>query len=271
MNWLQALVLGAVQGLTEFLPVSSSGHLQLFQIAMHMNGNPLLFDSLLHFGTLVAVVVFLWDDVWALIKRPIQPLMGYLVIATIPAVIVAVFFNDQINAAFVSTGGMLLGLGFLISAALMFVTPLFKPGEIEMEKMGVLRPFWMGIMQAVAILPSISRSGGTIFAGVTSHVKREDVARFSFLMSIPAILGSLLLDVVKLRGGAMQAALTEAGGVFVVLVGMVVAGVTGYFALKIVIDTIKKGKLWVFGVYTALLGALIIFDALVTHIVFKTL
>lgn len=264
MNWLQALVLGAVQGLTEFLPVSSTGHLQLFQDAMHTGGNPLLFDTLLHVGTLIAVVIFLWKDVWALIRHPIQPVMGYLIIATIPAVVVALFFNDQINAVFTSANGIFLGLGFIISAALMFATPLFKPGNLEMDKMGVLRPFWMGIMQAVAILPSVSRSGGTIFAGITSHIKREDVARFSFLMSIPAILGSVLLDVVKLGGNAVA----DAGGLFVVLIGMVMAAITGYFALKIVIDTIKRGKLWVFGVYTGILGILIIFDALVTHVIY---
>jgi undecaprenyl-diphosphatase len=269
MNWLQALVLGAVQGLTEFLPVSSSGHLQLFQIAMDVQQNPLLFDTLLHVGTLVAVVVFLWKDVWALIRRPIQPVMGYLVVATIPAVIAAVFFGDEIEAAFASSGGLLLGIGFLVSAILMFATPLFRPGKLEMEKMGVLRPLWMGVMQAVAILPSVSRSGGTIFAGMSSGIKREDVARFSFLMSIPAILGSVVLNIKDIASLGTGMA-TDAPGLLVVLAGMAAAAVTGWLALKVVIDTIKKGKLWLFGVYTAALGILVIFDAFVTHVIFKS-
>lgn len=269
MNWLQAIVLGAVQGLTEFLPVSSSGHLTLFQIAMNVSENPLIFDTLLHVGTLIAVVIVLWKDIVELVKRPIRPLMLYLIVATIPAVLAALFFGDQINAAFGSKAGLPLGIGFLVSAAVMFATPLFTPGRIEMEKMGVLRPFLMGIAQAIAILPSVSRSGATIFGGVASGIKRVDVARFSFLMSIPAILGSVVLnakDIVKMGAGMA----TDASGVLVIVAGMVVAAVTGYLALKLVIDTIKKGKLWVFGVYTAVLGLMVIFDALVTHIVFKT-
>lgn len=269
MNWFQALILGAVQGLTEFLPVSSSGHLALFQIAMNVKENPLLFDTILHVGTLIAVVVVFWKDVVDLVKKPIRPLMLYLIIATIPAVIAAVFFGDQINAAFNSKAGMPLGIGFLVTSAIMFATPLFKPGKLEMEKMGVLRPFLMGIAQAIAILPSVSRSGATIFGGIASGIKREDVARFSFLMSIPAILGSVVLnakDIVSMGTGMTM----DSNGVIIVLAGMVVAAVTGYLALKLMIDTIKKGKLWVFGIYTTVLGLLIIFDSLATHIIFKT-
>jgi undecaprenyl-diphosphatase len=269
MNWFQALVLGAVQGLTEFLPVSSSGHLVLFQNMMHIGENPLLFDTLLHVGTLVAVVIFLWKDIVGLVKHPIRPLMLYLIIATIPAVLAALLFGKQIEAAFGSNAGIPLGLGFLVSAAIMFATPLFKPGKIDMEKMGVLKPFLMGIAQAVAILPSVSRSGATIFTGVATDIKREDVARFSFLMSIPAILGSVVLnakDIVSLGAGTVA----NSTNVLMVLAGMVVAALTGYLALKVVIDTIKNGKLWVFGIYTTALGLLIIFDTLVTHIIFKT-
>jgi len=164
---------------------------------------------------------------------------------------------------------MPLGIGFLVSAAIMFVTPLFRPGKIDMEKMGVWRPFFMGVAQAVAILPSVSRSGATILGGIATDVKREDVARFSFLMSIPAILGSVVFqakDIMKAGAGMT----TDASGVLVILAGLVVAAATGYLALRLVIDTIKKGKLWVFGVYTAVLGAMVIFDSLVTHIVFRT-
>lgn len=269
MNWFQALVLGAVQGLTEFLPVSSSGHLSLFQIAMNLNENPLLFDTLLHVGTLIAVVAVFWKDVADLIRHPIRPLMLYLIIATIPAVIAAVFFGDLINAAFNSKAGMPLGIGFLVTSAIMFATPLFKPGKLEMEKMGVLRPFLIGIAQAIAILPSVSRSGSTIFGGVASGIKREDVARFSFLMSIPAILGSVILNMKDIAsvGAGME---MNSSGLVIVLAAMAVAAVTGYLALRLMIDTIKKGKLWVFGVYTTVLGLLIIFDSLATHIIFKT-
>lgn len=269
MNWLQALVLGAVQGLTEFLPVSSSGHLSLFQTAMNVSGNPLLFDIVLHVGTLIAVFIFLWKDIVELLRRPFRPLMLYLIIATVPAVIASLLFGNQIDAAFRSQAGLPLGIGFIVSAVIMFVTPLFKPGKIDMEKMGIWRPFFIGVAQAVAILPSVSRSGATILGGIATDVKREDVARFSFLMSIPAILGSVVFqakDVVELGAGMA----TDLSGLLVLLAGVVVAAATGYLALRLVIDTIKRGKLWVFGVYTAVLGAMVIFDSFVTHIVFKT-
>ncbi len=269
MNWLQALVLGAVQGLTEFLPVSSSGHLVLFQAAMGVEGEMLLFDTMLHVGTLIAIFILVWKDVLALLKKPFSTLMLYLVIATIPTVIAALFFKDQIDAAFNSKAGMPLGIGFLVTSVIMFVTPLFKRDRFEMEKMGVLRPFIIGIAQALAILPSVSRSGSTIFAGLASGVKREDAARFSFLMAIPAILGSVVFqakDIVEV--GVGQA--VDISLILIVVAGMIVAAVTGYLALKLLIDIVKKGKLWVFGIYTTVLGLMVIFDTLVTHIVFKT-
>lgn len=269
MNWLQALVLGAVQGLTEFLPVSSSGHLVLFQAAMGVEGEMLLFDTMLHVGTLIAVFILVWKDVVALAKKPFSTLMLYLVIATVPTVIAALFFKDQIDAAFNSQAGMPLGIGFLVTSVIMFVTPLFKSQKFEMEKMGVARPFIIGIAQALSILPSVSRSGSTIFAGLATEVKREDAARFSFLMSIPAILGSVVFqakDIVDEYGSAMQ---VDAGQILLILAGMAVAALTGYLALKLLIDTVKKGKLWVFGIYTTVVGLLVIFDSLVTHIVFK--
>ncbi len=268
MNWLQALVLGAVQGLTEFLPVSSSGHLVLFQSAMGVEGEMLLFDTMLHVGTLIAVFILVWKDVVALLKKPFSTVMLYLVIATIPTVIAAVFFKDQIDAAFNSKAGMPLGIGFLVTSLLMFVTPLFRRDRFEMEKMGVLRPFIIGIAQALAILPSVSRSGSTIFAGLACGVKREDTARFSFLMAIPAILGSVVFQAKDIYEMGVGQAI-DAGLVLITLAGMIIAAVTGYLALKLLIDIVKKGKLWVFGIYTTVLGLMVIFDTLVTHIVFK--
>ena len=269
MNIWQALVLGAVQGLTEFLPVSSSGHLTLVQNAFGMSGDLLLFDTLLHVGTLVAVFAVLWRDIAALLRRLISAPVGYLIIATIPAVIVTLFFEDFISEAFASTAGVPLGVGFIVTSLLMFVTPLFKPGKIPMEKMGVLRPFLIGVAQAVAILPSISRSGATIFTGLATGVRREDVAKFSFLMSIPAILGSVVFQAKDIVGVGMSEALSGMSPV-AVLLGMIAAAVTGYLALKLVYDTVRNGKLWVFGVYTTVLGILCILDSLFTHIVFQT-
>ncbi len=269
MNIWQALILGAVQGFTEFLPVSSSGHLTLLQNVFGLSGNMLLFDTLLHVGTLVAVFAVLWKDIIEICKKPFSALVGYLIIATIPAVIAALFFDDIIEASFSSNAGVPLGLGFLLTSVLMFITPRFKPGKLPMEKMGVLRPFLIGVAQAIAIFPAISRSGSTIFTGLAAGVKREDVARFSFLMSIPAILGSVVFQAKDVVGMGLQSSLMGASPVAVVL-GMLVAAITGYVALKLVYDTVRNGKLWVFGVYTTVLGLLVICDALFTHIVFRT-
>jgi undecaprenyl-diphosphatase len=139
-------------------------------------------------------------------------------------------------------------------------------GKVEKERTGVVRSLLIGIAQVVAIHPSISRSGSTIFTGVATGLKREDVAHFSFLMSIPAILGGVVVELWKIQKTGFSQVL-ESTGIFSILIAVAVAAVTGYLALRIVIDTIKHGKLWVFGVYTSILGLMILFDAYVTHII----
>ncbi len=263
MTWWQAIILGIVQGLGEFLPISSSGHLVLFQNIFDIEGGELLFDTLLHFGTLVAVFIVLWKDIWEIIKKPFRKVTLNIIIATIPAVIAALFLEDFIDEAF---GGSYLGWGFLFTAIILFLTVVVKQATSDnnLDKITTKQAVAMGVMQAVAILPGVSRAGSTICGGLYTKGNRDAVTRFSFLMSIPAILGSLVFmvkDILDLRGSDTSIGLN-------VLLGMAAAAAAGVLSLKVMISLVKKGKLWIFGVYVLILGCMILLDQHFWHIVF---
>ncbi|MCK5130428.1 MAG: undecaprenyl-diphosphate phosphatase, partial [Clostridiales bacterium] len=190
----QSIILGLVQGLGEFLPISSSGHLVLMQNIFGIDGGEVIFDTLLHVGTLVAIVIVLWKDIIDIIKKPIQKKTLMLIIATIPAVIAALFFKDFITEAF---SGTYLGWGFLVTAVVLLVLGRAKKEEEaddSLNTINIKQAGLMGIFQAISILPGISRSGFTISGGLASGVSRKKAARFSFLMAVPAILGSLVFN-----------------------------------------------------------------------------
>lgn len=263
MTWWQAIILGLVQGLGEFLPISSSGHLVLFQNIFNIEGGELVFDTLLHLGTLVAVFIVLWKDIWEIIKRPFRKVTLNIIIATIPAVLAALFFEDFINEAF---GGIYLGWGFLLTAVILVLTTKIIEGtkDNDLDKITTKQSIVMGIMQALAILPGVSRAGSTICGGLYTKGNRDAVTRFSFLMSIPAILGSVVFmikDIVEIGS-------SETIVVSNVILGVIAAAVTGVLSLKVMISLVKKGKLWVFGIYVAVLGLLVLFDQYFSHIVF---
>jgi len=195
MTVFEALVLGVVQGITEFLPVSSSGHLVLIQTIFGIEEPVLLFDTLVHTATLIAVCAVLWQDIWNILKKIIQPLTLYLVIATIPAVIAALLFKKQIEGVFSATS--FLGFFFLVTAGLLLFSELWRrraanPGSVDEKNMRWYEALIVGIFQAVAIMPGISRSGATLSAGLIRGFNREFAVRFAFLLSIPAILGALV-------------------------------------------------------------------------------
>ena len=271
MSVINAIILGIVQGLTEFLPVSSSGHLVLLQKIFGITAPGLFFDTMLHGGTLLAVFAVLWKDIWDILKKIIQPLTLFLIIATVPAVIAALVFSDIIEHAFES--GQFLGVSFLITAALLVFAELFAKrsggGLKKAEDMNWLDALIIGIMQAVAIIPGISRSGATISGALTRGLDRGFAARFSFLLSIPAILGALVLQAKELiqNGQAAQAAGTGIGAA-AVAAGTVSAAIVGFFAVKFMLKIIREKSLYGFAVYTFCLGILILFDQFVTQIVF---
>jgi undecaprenyl-diphosphatase len=272
MSILTAIVLGVIQGLTEFLPVSSSGHLVLFQNIFGIEEPTLLFDTMLHVGTLVAVFAVLWKDVWAILRRLYQPLTAYLIIATIPTVICALIFRAPLEKLFET--GQFLGVCFLITAALLSAAELLsrraaadegglkKPGE-----MNWLDALVIGVMQAVAIVPGVSRSGTTLSGALSRRLNRDFAARFSFLLSIPAILGAAVLqlkDVVK----AGETAAGDGISMAAMIAGTLSAAIVGFFAVRLMLKIVREKSLWGFAIYTGILGVLVLVDQFGTHFVF---
>jgi undecaprenyl-diphosphatase len=269
-----AIVLGAVQGLTEFLPVSSSGHLVLLQKVFGISEPALLFDTMLHMGTLLAVFVVLWRDIFAILRRIIQPLTGFLILATIPAVVAALVFEDHIEAAFQS--GKFLGFSFLFTSALLVIAELLSKRktteDTEEKKMTTIDALVIGVLQAVAIIPGVSRSGATISGALSRGLDRDFAARFSFLLSIPAILGALVFQLKDLLTAdvANSGDVGIAGGIspLAIVAGTVVAAVVGFFAIRLMLKIVRERSLFGFAIYTAVLGALVIVDQFATHLVF---
>ncbi len=250
----KSIILGTVQGLTEFLPVSSSGHLSLLQRVLGFDLSGMTFlNVMLHFGTLVAVVVVFWRDILALFKRPLKPLL-MLVVATIPAGVVGLLCNDGINDLFAGERGLAyLAVCFAVTAAVMLVTETVAKRRKKHTPLGWSNTVPMGLAQALALFPGISRSGSTIAAGTVSGAKANDVAKFSFLMSIPVILGSFaveLKDVVFAESG-YQIGTNEIVGT---VIGVVFAAVSGFFAIKVMMKVIGKANYKWFSLYLVLLS-----------------
>lgn len=266
--WI-AMLLGLVQGLCEFLPVSSSGHLLLLQKIFDVTEGAMFFTVMLHLATLVAVCIVYWKTLVKLISHPVNKTVGMLIIATVPTVIIAILFKkvEPFASFYAATeGGQFLGYGFLVTSALLFASDLMRrknPKGKKMKDMRVGDALLIGGMQGLAILPSVSRSGGTIAGALFSGLNRKTAADFSFLMSIPAIIGGAVFEI-------PDAIATGLGGMHwtTLVAGMLVAGITGYFAIKMMINVIKKKKLIGFVIYTAVLGVLVLVDQYATHFFF---
>lgn len=275
--WI-AMLLGFVQGVAEFLPISSSGHLLLIQKMFGISEGAMFFTVMLHLATLVAVFIVYWPTLIELIKKPFQKTVGLLIIATVPAVLIAVLSKmiAPVEAFFdAADAGQYLGFGFLLTSLLLFIsdnvrhTRVNENGEKveikgkKMKNMQVKDALVIGCMQGIGVLPGVSRSGSTISGALFSGLSRKTAADFSFLMSIPAIIGGAIFEVpdaIKTGLGDMHWT--------TLIAGMLVAGITGYFAIKIMINAIKKKKLLGFVIYTAVLGALVLVDQFATHIFF---
>jgi undecaprenyl-diphosphatase len=268
MNIIESILLGAVQGLTEFLPVSSSGHLVLFQKILGISTPVLFFDTLLHGGTLIAVLAVLRKEIWSILKRPIQPLTAYLVLGTLPAVAVALVFDDTIEAAFES--GAFLGFAFLITSFFLALAEILSKRTVaprQQGKMTWLDSLVIGIFQAIAIVPGVSRSGSTLSASLGRGLARDFAARFSFLLSIPAILGALVLQIKDLAGSGGSAGLGDIG-LASVIAGTLSAALVGFFAITFMLKIVRERSLWGFSLYTGLLGLLVLADRYLTGFFF---
>ena len=272
MSVWEALFLGIVQGATEFLPVSSSGHLVLLQKVFGISEPVLLFDTALHAGTLVAVIVVLWGDVWGILRRIVQPLTLFLVIATIPAVIAALLFRGPIEDAFSSAS--FLGFAFLLTSALLFASEKFSRSAKKnfisgqgrpKEGMNTVDALVIGLLQAVAVVPGVSRSGATISGGLFRRLDRDFAARFSFLLSIPAILGALLLQAIGL---AKAGAAADAAAPLPIAVGTLSACIVAFFSVRLALKIVREHSLFGFSAYTGILGLLVLIDKFATHFFF---
>ncbi len=250
MDTLQAIILGVVQGLTEFLPVSSSGHLQLANELLGTNLDPennLTFSLTLHAATVLSTIVILWSEIWRLIKglfsRTFTPEQAYvlkIVVSMIPVGIVGLFFKDYIEAAFSSIA--VVGCMLLLTSILLSFAYYAKPRQ--KQDISYRDAFIIGLAQAVAVMPGLSRSGSTIATGLLLGNNKQSVAQFSFLMVLPPILGNALLDVLKGDfGGSVETV--------PLIAGFVAAFITGCIACKWMIDIVKRGKLIWFAVYCA--------------------
>ena len=257
MTTLQAIILGIVQGLTEFLPVSSSGHLMLASELLGTDlsaADDLTFSLTLHAATVLSTIVILWHEVWRLLKgvfsRHFNEEQAYILkilISMIPVGIVGFCLMDYIEAAFSSV----LVVGIMLLCTALLLTFAYKAKPHEKATISYRDAFIIGVAQAFATLPGLSRSGTTIATGLLLGNKKESVAQFSFLMVLPPILGNALLDIVKGDFG---------GGVELLplVAGFVAAFITGCLACKFMLEIVKRGKLIWFALYCALVGAVAI-------------
>ncbi len=267
MNWIEAVVLGIVQGLTEFLPVSSSGHLVLFQHLFGLVEPELLFDICVHVGTLAAVLIVFYRDILEMLKtlvrlpelvrqsggiralftqNPDVRLMAMIVIGCIPTAVLGVIFAKMAEALFGTI--WLVGIALLITGTFLWFTRQRKTVGRPIKEMTLKDALIIGLVQGMAIIPGISRSGATISAALYLGVDRELAGRFSFLLAIPAIIGALVLG---LDSEAFHTSL-PAG---TILLGSLAAAVVGYLALVVLLKMVRKGQLYRFAPYCWVVGA----------------
>lgn len=281
MSLLEAIIMGLIQGITEFLPVSSSGHLALFEIAFDLEKTGLLFDCLLHFGTLIAVFAVYFRDIWKMIcegfgiigdffinaatavsrltgkkEKKYRKIIcnGYrkfvmlVIVSTIPTGIIGIAAKDLIELA--STVLIVPGICLIITSILLFIADRCKEGSKTPKHVSYTNAFIIGICQGFATLPGISRSGTTITACLLSGFDRKFAVKYSFIMSIPAILGSVVLQLFELDVKAVPAAEW-----LNYLAGTLVAAAVGYICIKIMLYVVKQKKYTIFSIYCLIVGA----------------
>lgn len=271
MNYFFSILAGIIQGLTEFLPISSSGHLVLFHeffpdLGLSASGgklpDDLVFDVALHLGTLLALVWFFYKDIekifrgffsslanWNLANNFNQRLAWLIIIGTIPAVIAGYFFEDFISNNLRSS--YLVALMFIIVAILFWLFEKYSVRQKDLQAMSKFDALLVGLAQLIALIPGVSRSGITIIAGLGRQLKREEAARFSFLLSVPVVFGAGLKKLIGLERLA-------AGDFFILLLGFLASAITGYFSIKYLLKYLSRHSLNIFAWYRLIIGCLIL-------------
>ena len=271
MTYFEAVILGLVQGLAEFLPISSSGHLALLQQWFGIDENKvLLFAVLLHVGTLISVFIVYWKDIWELIvelcltikdlctgkglrleDRPVRKLGVMIIVATIPTAIIGLLFNDLFDKLYTSV--LPIGIGLIITGFLLILAERTGNSSRGIDRMNFRNALFIGTVQGIAICPGISRSGSTLFGSLICNLDRKFAVKFVFLISIPSILGSAVMEAPDaIKAGFDMAQLGP------VLVGMIVAAVSGLIAIKTMIKIVSDKKLSYFSYYVWALGAAVV-------------
>ena len=271
LTYLQALVLGIVQGLGEFLPISSSGHLAVIQYFFGIEGESvLLFAVMLHLGTLISVFIIYWHDIVKLVKEliavikdiftgkglrinhnPVRRLGFMIIVATIPTALIGLLFNDIFAGLYLSL--MAVGIGFLVTGTILFIAEKMGKNEKKVWGMKFRHAVFIGIMQGIAICPGVSRSGSTLFGGLMSGLDRNFALRFAFLISIPSILGSVILEFPPAISAGLPAGMWGP-----VILGTVVSAISGFIAIKAMLKIVAGKRLTVFSWYTWVLGAAVL-------------
>lgn len=260
MNAVQALILGVVQGVTEFLPVSSSGHLVLLQHILNIKTNGLLFVTLLHLGTLVAVVIALRREVVALLRDPLSWTGKMILVALIPTAVIGAVFEEFFQGLFQSP--VTVGFEFVVTGIVLWWMDSIRSGDKLELDMTSGDAVWIGVLQGVAIFPALSRSGLTIAAGLSRGLDKEAAGRFSFLLSIPAIIGATLVELEQLMEHP-----SESGSLPMLptIIGIAAAIIAGYLSVKVTLWVLKTSHMRVFAVYVWILAAFVLTDQLFLH------
>ena len=271
MTYFEATILGLVQGLAEFLPISSSGHLALLQSWLKIDESKvLLFTVLLHVGTLISVFIVYWKDIWELIvelvltirdlctgkglrmeERPVRKLGVMIIVATIPTAIIGFAFGDFFDSLYTSV--LPIGIGLIITGFLLVFAEKINTGNREIKQMNCRNAIFIGVVQGIAICPGISRSGSTLFGSLVCNLDRKFAVKFVFLISIPSILGSAILE----TPAAIEAGVT-ASQLGPVIWGMAVAAISGLVAIKGMIKIVSDKKLSWFSYYVWALGLAVV-------------
>lgn len=269
MSLTQALFLGFIQGLTEFLPISSSGHLVIFQHLFDLKETNLFFDVAVHVGTLLAILIVLRHEVFSLVKgsicfltyifrgqkvnigehdRTMARLAGLIAIGLIPTALLGFFFRDVV--AFLFNSIVAVGIMLIITGTILWITRMTGEGHKDTDTVSILDAIIIGFVQGLAVAPGISRSGATIAFGLFRKLKKIVAVRFSFLLSIPAILGAMALE--------WENPLLQEGELLNVIAGTLTAALVGYVCLRILIRMVQKGHLYFFSPYCWALGSVTI-------------